>query len=1029
MINLLAEAESRLGWPSEDEIFSPTPEAHRVTVELVDRKVGGTIRRVAGGDRAQIGLIYANTQSESTEAPLAIVCRFPKAVPESVIRETRRLCWSFSAAPQFIIVEPYQIRAFSCHGQYSPQVESIKYQTASFSSDELSTDALSNTVIKSLHWVHLISGDFFEQHPHLFKTDERADQLLLSNLKSIRSKLLNRTPSGVTLDQDICHDLLARIIFIQFLWDRKDSAGRSALSPLRMAKLQQEGILTQNYKDLRELLRHKADTYRFFDYLNKYRFNGDMFGSSLTYEQSRVKKEHLNLLADFIGGDIELESGQRSLWQQYAFDVIPLSFISSIYEEFLTEEDKKGGAHYTPSYIVDFALDGVLPWDGKDWDVKILDPACGSGIFLVKAYHRLIHRWKRANPEKRISVPVLRSLLEKNLFGVDNNPHAVRVASFSLYLSMCDEIEPMQVWEQVRFPTMRDKRLIHSDFFSEKKIGFRTNEDAQTFDIVLGNAPWGQDTAEGDSLNWAANEVYGQWGIANKNIGPLFLPKAAALVKESGVVSMLQPAQALLTNTTATAMKFRKRFFETYTIEEVVNFSALRFGLFQDAISPSALITFRSTKTTSGDRIVYISPKPFRSSDDDIRLLIEAKDVNEIFPDEAASEPTIWSSLFWGGRRDVALLNRVGQLRKVGDTVPETCHRLGIKRSKENIKIQQELNGRKILEEPDFPHETFLELKLSGLLENKNVEIEKASGTNLRPFNGPQAILKRSWKTNSKRFHGAYVKPDAEGKGALCSTGYMSIHFEGDEPKSQLVTMCFNSIFTVYFLFLQSGRASNYIPNANNRDILKLPLPENPDIDIDSIRNHEQLDEAVRTAFDFSPFEWALIQDFHQYTLPEFKEKKMLSSLGRRRTTRSQAHDSQLNVFIDFFRNVLQGTFGKSKQIGARVFLEKDDQARLPVRLVTFVLDNSNGNDVDWIPLDSNELMNTLNTCYKLLKTTSRSSPIAYQRMIRVYDNCTIDGREVTLVHIIKPDQRRHWTRSQAMRDADEVAADIIING
>ena len=82
------------------------------------------------------------------------------------------------------------------------------------------------------------------------------------------------------------------------------------------------------------------------------------------------------------------------LWPQYAFDVIPLEFISSIYETFVTKRASGDGIYYTPSYLVDFVLDRVLPWDGTDWDLKVIDPACGSGIFLVKAFQRLVHRWK-----------------------------------------------------------------------------------------------------------------------------------------------------------------------------------------------------------------------------------------------------------------------------------------------------------------------------------------------------------------------------------------------------------------------------------------------------------------------------------------------------------------------------------------------------------------------------------------------------------------------------------------------------------
>ncbi len=143
--------------------------------------------------------------------------------------------------------------------------------------------------------------------------------------------------------------------------------------------------------------------------------------------------------------------------------MIPLEFISSIYEEFVTAK----GAHYTPGYLVDFMLDEVLPWGGTDWNLKILDPACGSGIFLVKAYQRLIQRWKNAHPDQKPSADDLRKLLERNLFGVDIDPQAVRVASFSLYLTMCDELDPKTYLKSTKFPPLRGRRLIYADFFRE----------------------------------------------------------------------------------------------------------------------------------------------------------------------------------------------------------------------------------------------------------------------------------------------------------------------------------------------------------------------------------------------------------------------------------------------------------------------------------------------------------------------------------------------------------------------------------
>ena len=86
-----------------------------------------------------------------------------------------------------------------------------------------------------------------------------------------------------------------------------------------------------------------------------------------------------------------------------------------------------------PPYLVDFVLDRVLPWGGTDWDLKVFDPSCGSGIFLVKSFQRLIQRWKRANPDKSPTARTLKRLLERNLFGVDKDRRAIRVACFSLY--------------------------------------------------------------------------------------------------------------------------------------------------------------------------------------------------------------------------------------------------------------------------------------------------------------------------------------------------------------------------------------------------------------------------------------------------------------------------------------------------------------------------------------------------------------------------------------------------------------------
>ena len=136
----------------------------------------------------------------------------------------------------------------------------------------------------------------------------------------------------------------------------------------------------------------------------------------------------------------------------YNFEFIPIQLISAIYEEFLHQEESgKDGAYYTPPMLVDFMLNQTLPRSDHDYKLRLLDPACGSGIFLVEAYRRLVERWRKANGRRPDSVE-LAAILKYSIFGVDIKLQALRVAAFSLYLAMLDYVQPKYIWMTVHFP-------------------------------------------------------------------------------------------------------------------------------------------------------------------------------------------------------------------------------------------------------------------------------------------------------------------------------------------------------------------------------------------------------------------------------------------------------------------------------------------------------------------------------------------------------------------------------------------------
>ncbi len=771
------------------------------------------------------------------------------------------------------------------------------------------------------------------------------------------------------------------------------------------------------------------------------KFNGDLFpgkGRSKRererewrQEMDQVEPRHLETLANFVGGRFRGQQGV--LWRQYSFDVIPLDFVSSIYEEFVTTDD----AHSTPGFLVDFMLDGVLPWDGDEWDLKVLDPACGSGIFLVKAYERLIQRWKNAHGGQRAPTPILKRLLEKNLFGVDVNPHAVRVASFSLYLTMCDEIDPKTYLRTTKFPRLRDHRLIHADFFEEKREGFRSERTGPVYDLVVGNAPWGRNTETPYARTWASPPR--SWPIPNKAIGTLFLAKSASLTKPEGRVCMIQPASSLLFNRSGPANRFRQRFFSEFKVEEVVNLSTLRFELFENATSPPCIVTLRPTKPDD-EPIVYISPKQVRVSatrdaaDSKYSVIVEPHDVSRVWPEEAASEPFVWTALAWGGRRDLALvrrLRRMDSLLKL-EKKGHLWRRKGIVRGDQRKRLPA-IGGRRVLEASAFPEGTFLFLDANQLPENENEFVDGDDSVTTEPFDLPQLVLKKSWQSETGRVRASLIVGNPAVGGVVCSQSYVSAHTR-PEYGHYLHAACltYNSAVAVYFLLLTSGRLASYRPEPLVEEVLSLPIPE-PEKDLlAGIRGLDELDGRTRKAFGFKDAEWVLIEDLFNYTMRDFGGKGLTAGLlpteRRQLGQHGPQREPQLSEYCRYFVRVLKAGFGEDKRISATIFQEVR-RPTLPVRLVAIHLDWLKRKSVSVERIDSAELCSRLvELDDKLLKAgDSQHGGVFFRRVARVYDECEHGGRAIPTIYIVKPDQIRYWTRSAALRDADEVAADIVL--
>lgn len=1056
---LYADIHDWLGWPDPEEAFHPSGAGARVYAEFARKKIQGAMRTAYSGVDVNVGILATDPNSDSTEAPLAVLCEFPRAASDEVLDLAHKLAWNFSRTTLLITLEPHQIIAWSCYQDPTQGGQRRVCELPTPNGFSSAGPPEQRKLRDLLHWVNLITHRAQSVQPEKFPADGRADALLLKNLRYVRGELLK-----MRLPQGHCHDLLARVIFTQFLFHRKDSDGHAFFSPAKMGHLHENHILSRVHDDLASVLSDKADTYELFRWMDR-RFNGDLFpgkdgddGNEIEAawrkEKDVVSEGHLKLLAGLIRGDLDVADKQHTLWPHYSFDTIPLEFISSVYEEFLTAEERgTDKAYYTPSHLVDYVLDAVLPWKSEDWNVRILDPCCGSAIFLVKAFQRLIHRWRRANPGKDPLVTDLRPILENNLVGMDKNPEAVRVACFSLYLAMADAIEPKHyvTRDNVKvFPRMRGTQLIHRDFFANESV-----TDIEGFDYVLGNAPWGDGSILPDRLAGEKDADYRKrivtleptpaqrwaktngWPVANNDIGPLFLAKAAALVKPDGFIAMVNTA-SLLYWRDGYGEAIRKKLFTTFTFDEITNLSALRRELFTQTIGSACVLVF-SRAIPDGQRTLhYFTPKPTRTLKRRRGMpsvangfSIEPDDVNTITHDEAAEDSLVWPALALGGSRDALLLRRLNQLPNLASlkSAGAVQSRMGIIPGN-RLKEVTSLRNRRYFEAEQFPESVFLQMDAELAPVMAKIYVDAGHGIrDVSAFKNPQLLIKQSLVTKLRRFRAVLIESDDPEWGLVCKKTYLSVrdlHRQAANIRSACVV--YNSQLATYFLFLTSSRLGHFITETLTEEIVTVPLPsENPDIlTLDSF---EAIDEATRKMFGLTAADWTLIEDFIEYTLPDLLRKS--PGPARRPTQRKDkdgTKEPELIGYAKTFARVVKGTFGKDKAIASTIYTERDG-TKLPVRMLTIHLDAADREGVKTEQMEADGLLDQLTKFHTdRLKQKARDavgSGLGFQRVAYLFRPVRENGTRVMNLTIVKPDECRYWTRSMAMRDADQLAAAI----
>jgi hypothetical protein len=697
------------------------------------------------------------------------------------------------------------------------------------------------------------------------------------------------------------------------------------------------------------------------------RFNGHVFILDDTDSESLKGNGQLARFARMVEGRQE-ESGQLTLWQLYSFKDLPVELISHIYQLFVKDTDT---SVYTPPFVVRLMLDEALSWARLDLlqekNQIILDPCCGSGIFLVEAYKRLVLHWRSRNEWKKPTVTILKSLLKK-VHGIDLEEGAVELAAFSLCLALCDALEPETIRASIRlFPPLAGKTLHQSCFFEAKER--RLVKDP--IGVVVGNPPFTS------NLNTpAAQRSYQSYeatlgSLPDKQLAYLVLHEAMGMVAEGGVLSMLQQYNFLYNQQ---SLGFRRNFISNWDVREILDFISVR-GLFQKGGADTKVIVVlaHASKPPSDRKILHATFRRSGRADAEQGFDIDYYDLHWLPRELALANDGVWRADLLGGARVLGFVDRLRKLRTLGQFAESQGWDFGegfIEGRREVSRDAEHIIGKALL-----PSEA---LTLDG------IDVRAITKAVDKPIEGPRS---------KKRFTPPMllIREQMDLPHALWSKHYLTyknkiVGFAA--PKHDLKQLtdldqwltteasalrAFASAVSVR-LFTQKATT------LSGADIVALPFPESRNLDI-------------------SANEKIIIDDIVEY-------HRDLIRLGEDALAMKPSTPSALSSFTHVFSQQVN-TIYKKAPLRA---LEPQTWPGITCQPFAF-----GDGAVDWSGTD--ELRSKLNT----LLHEQRDATLRVTRIARIYDR--------NFIFLLKPGQLRYWLRSVALRDADETVSELRAQG
>ncbi len=971
-----------------------------------------------------IDAVYFNTDENGNSFP-AIFLKKVNSFSEEVLKsitDTHKKAWNYKKVLFLYVYSDTEIRIYNCidyplfitQNNFNYEKELCKLEIERYKFSDIDKLKVLNQLFSS---IAIDTGIIWTSEDALFIREKiniqrRVDKYLVESLVNTSENLKNQ---GLKID--FIHKIILRSLFLLYLEDRGATDAKFY------------GQIKNKATSYFDILEDVKATHQLYQKLEEH-FKGNIFGLDI---EENISVNQLQLIKKcFISGNEN--TPQISLfenWRLFDFSIIQIELISEIYENFLFKTDpelkKKTGTYYTPPTLVELILNEKLPINKAEtnYNIKILDPSCGSGIFLVESFKRLVKRYENHHNQKLSDFDTLKELLINNIFGIELHPQAIKVAAFSLYLALVDNLNPKTIWlnKKHNLPylinNLSDKSLKEQGYNLFCRDTIKKNEDIENipFNLIIGNPPFGT-----TDLSDVIHDYCNTHNFAKEMVLP-FLHKAIKLAP-NGEIALIFNTK-ILTNTEGTYQNFRRWLFNECYVERIYNFSILRkakknFGgqLFSDAVGPISIIFYKKVPPNKpSDKIIYYAPKTYIKSNIIEGMNIDFSDMRYLPREECIKPDTkIWKIAMWGGINDWELVNSIDSkyknlksvFSKENNTKWKYATGLNADSTKLDFVPDKIIDTRKIDRYFSSDSATYTNNKIYRKIDEKL-------------FQPPFIVIKQAQA--NKQIAASYIDYQA-----YCLSSAYVINGDVDDNFKKALIGVINSTFTKYYLFMVASSWGIERERVSFEELLSIPF---------LLLDEEKVSRISKLVSTIINIKKLPISEFKSFSIKELESKidnVIYDILNLSPADISTIHDT-LNYNLDLFENqekskALHAVSQKQIiQYGDKISQELNDFFDGEDLWLNYTIYSIN----KFTPLMMIKL--TFNNTIKEHIISKESISEELKKMDRylwekqstnLYFRKKLNYKTENDIYIIRPNQRRFWSESMALEDASELILEIL---